>query len=176
MFKKMGFTAKVVTGMIVLLVVINLLTSVSQRSATLYRHALVGIQNNTESTVRILEFKRALTTLMIALERCVIYQHRDIDVELQAEERSFAKWYADEEMNRLYAQTPAAVDLKNTIGSLRAAFLQTAKKAAGLAKAGDAGAARESLESGACPAFTALLESTERMKDFSRTSTAKAIR
>jgi methyl-accepting chemotaxis protein len=160
---KMGFTARVVVGLVVMLIMVNVLASVAQRGATLYRRALLGLQANKGQALYILELELTYKDIINGLERSVHDQGRGLQAALAAEEALFTKGYDMSQVRAQYGDDNPIAVIATGFVQQRDIFQKAVKRAAA---AGDAMQARELMNTSVYPAERALAEHLTRLREY----------
>jgi methyl-accepting chemotaxis protein len=149
-----------------MLVMVNLLASVAQRGATLYRRALLALQANKAQAVYVLKLELSCKDLLNALERSMHDQDGNIQAALQAEAALFTKGSNMSLIREQYGAASAIAGLLAGLAQKRDMFRASVEAAAAAAAAGDSAQARALMQTRVYPAERGLMEQLVRLREF----------
>jgi methyl-accepting chemotaxis protein len=168
MFKrKMGFTAKMLIGMIIMLIAVNVLTVLAHRGHTLYRRAILSYRENAENTIKTVNSELDLERIISAFERSFQEPSGKLDDSIASARKHFSERFLGDEFQKLHGEDAVLSSLMNDLRRDHELFLNTALDVASSVHGSFDGSpqARATLAGRLHPAFTAVQGRLEQLND-----------
>ena len=145
-FKSWGLAAKLIFGMIIMIIVILIMGSMCQRSLAMYRQAFAEIKDGMGATAALLQAERDIDRLIIVVQQHIAQPSDAAAKEVEKEGAAFEKALSDKQFAELFSSESGMAAQAEELRSRHRELVRTLSEIAAAAGSAADGAARQGLQ------------------------------